>query len=55
MYDKKIIHRDLKPANILMMNDVIIKITDFGFARELIDMKDPGYFTRAGTPMYMSP
>ena len=32
LYKKKIIHRDLKPENILL-NNGIIKIGDFGFAR----------------------
>jgi serine/threonine protein kinase len=55
MYEKNIIHRDLKPANILMKNDTILKITDFGFARELLEMDNKDYLTRAGTPIYMSP
>ena len=55
MYEKNIIHRDLKPANILMANDIILKITDFGFARELLEMDNEAYLTRAGTPIYMSP
>jgi serine/threonine protein kinase len=32
LYNKKIIHRDMKPENILLNNGVV-KIGDFGFAR----------------------
>lgn len=34
IHTKNLIHRDLKPANI-MIKDGIIKISDFGFAREI--------------------
>ena len=49
-------HRDVKPANILLENGVEkVKITDFGLARAVDDvrMTKPGVVT--GTPEYMSP
>ena len=55
MYSKNVIHRDLKPANILMVNDYHLKITDFGFARELSQMNTASQLTRVGSPLYMSP
>ena len=50
-----IVHRDLKPANILIANDGVLKIADFG----LIKMIDYSTLTITGeilgTPLYMSP
>jgi serine/threonine protein kinase len=48
-----ILHRDIKPDNILLMNESMVKIIDFGFSSDAknIDM----YSTICGTPMYMSP
>lgn len=51
----KIIHRDLKPANILITEDQIPRLTDFGVAyigqKERITQVD----VAVGTPDYMSP
>ncbi|KAI5061797.1 hypothetical protein GOP47_0022336 [Adiantum capillus-veneris] len=50
------IHRDLKPENLLLSSrdrDAVLKISDFGLAREL----EPGTFavTVCGSPLYMAP
>lgn len=42
-------HADLKPGNILITNDNVIKITDFGIANHAIGN------VGAGTPSYLSP
>ena len=53
LYSKNILHRDIKPDNILIKNG-IIKIADFGFAKEA-DKKNTLMETLCGSPLYMSP
>ena len=53
LLNKDILHRDLKPQNILLTNEYNIKITDFGFAKQ-VD-KNSLITTLCGSPMYMAP
>ena len=36
LYERKIVHRDIKTSNILISNNHLIKLADFGLARSLI-------------------
>jgi serine/threonine-protein kinase len=55
-HEHGIIHRDLKPANVLITQDGLPKITDFGLAKRLeSDSSQTKSGTLMGTPNYMAP
>jgi serine/threonine protein kinase len=51
---ENILHRDIKPSNILVHNNEVIKIADFGFCKSLFGELDMTK-TMVGSPIYMAP
>jgi serine/threonine protein kinase len=49
-----IIHGDLKPQNVMVMGNGVVKLMDFGVARQRRQVEQVTG-TSAGTPLYMSP
>ena len=51
-----IVHRDLKPANVMLRQEGILALTDFGVAKQLsMKLTDTGAGEVVGTPYYISP
>lgn len=50
-----IVHRDIKPGNILLADNGLVKITDFGISRAKDDVTVTKTGMIAGTPAYLAP
>eukprot|EP00003_Mantamonas_plastica_P018726 TRINITY_DN3056_c1_g2_i4.p1 TRINITY_DN3056_c1_g2~~TRINITY_DN3056_c1_g2_i4.p1 ORF type:complete len:313 (+),score=51.77 TRINITY_DN3056_c1_g2_i4:98-1036(+) len=51
LHDNNIVYRDLKPENVLLDEKGYVKVTDFGFAKKVVDRT----WTLCGTPEYIAP
>lgn len=54
-HDAGVIHRDLKPANLLMNSANLVKLTDFGIARDTTATAITAAGKTVGTYAYMAP
>ncbi|MBE2284020.1 MAG: SUMF1/EgtB/PvdO family nonheme iron enzyme [Prosthecobacter sp.] len=58
-HERGIIHRDIKPANIMLRNDGVVKVADFGLAKFHAEGRETQGLTRSGvamgTPHFVAP
>ncbi|KAK2166555.1 hypothetical protein NP493_1315g00008 [Ridgeia piscesae] len=54
-HSNDIIHRDIKPENLLISKDDVLKLCDFGFARNLTNGNNAIYTDYVATRWYRSP
>jgi serine/threonine-protein kinase len=59
VHERGYVHRDIKPSNFMLTQNGIIKLTDFGIAKNAedanVDYTGTGTGMQMGTPKYMSP
>lgn len=54
-HDMGVYHRDIKPSNVMIDQQGLVKIIDFGIARNINDSRLTATRTAVGTPEYMAP
>ena len=55
LHSQKVIHRDIKPMNLLLTEDGMLKIADFGAARTVLGAHNNTLAGVAGTAAFMAP
>lgn len=54
-HDRGVVHRDVKPANILLLDDGVVKVTDYGIAQYFGSSRLTGANQVVGTIEFMAP
>jgi cyclin-dependent kinase 12/13 len=55
LHEKGIMHRDIKGGNLLLDKNGVLKIADFGLAREFIRVNSAMFTTKVVTRWYRAP
>ena len=55
LHSRGVIHRDIKPANLLLSDDNVVKISDFGVSLAVQNCNEEDMCKTVGTPAFYSP